>query len=420
LSKRLPRCGAQDHGLARRVAATIARASLPGAVLLRASVTAIAMADRHHRRRIRRVPPRGISTPRFGFDAATSSASLPATMPATKAGYWGANEMIGILGIRGALRAAVAVVAIGTASSALAQGAAYPNRTITLVLPFAAGSGTDTTTRIISQHLAQALGVSIVIDNKPGANGSIAATFVARAAPDGYTLFVTTNTSHSANPYLLKTMNYDPIKDFTPIARTGDLPFMLVINPEIPANSVGELITLAKKDPGKYSYASGSSSAIVSGATFANLAKLDLLHVPYKSSPPALTDVIAGRVSMMFVDVPTGLPHVNGKALKALAVTTKYRSKLLPNLPTMDEAGVKGFDITSWQGYLGPANMPWDIVLKLNTEIRKIIDRPEMKKDLADRGMEAFSGPPEEFDAFLKEQLVVWEKLIREAGIEKQ
>jgi tripartite-type tricarboxylate transporter receptor subunit TctC len=327
--------------------------------------------------------------------------------------------MIDIHGIRVALRAAAVVVAIGTAGSALAQSA-YPNRTITLVLPFAAGSGTDTTTRVISQQLAQALGVTIVIDNKPGANGSIAASYVARAPADGYTLFVTTNTSHSANPYLLKTMNYDPIKDFTPIARTGDLPFMLVINPEIPANSVAELIALAKKEPGKYSYASGSSSAIVSGATFARLAGIDMLHVPYKSSPPALTDVIAGRVSMMFTDVPTGLPHVNGKALKALAVTTKTRSKLLPDLPTMDEAGVKGFDITSWQGYLGPANMPRDIVLKLNTEIRKIIDRPEMKKELADRGMEAFSGPPEEFDAFLKEQLVVWEKLIREAGIEKQ
>src|SRR4051794_38601717 len=219
------------------------------------------------------------------------------------------------------------------ARPAAAQGGGYPNRTITLVLPFAAGSGTDTTTRIISQYLAQALGVSIVIDNKPGANGMIAATYVARAAPDGYTLFVTTNTTHSANPYLLKTLSYDPIKDFTPIARTGDLPFMLVINPEIPANSVSELIALAKKEPGKYSYASGSSSAIVSGATFARLAGIDLLHVPYKSSPPALTDVIAGRVSMMFVDVLTGLPHVNGKALKALAVTTKQPSALLPHLP---------------------------------------------------------------------------------------
>jgi tripartite-type tricarboxylate transporter receptor subunit TctC len=320
-----------------------------------------------------------------------------------------------------ASRAAAFAVALGGFSSlALAQAPAWPTRNITLVLPFAAGSGTDTTTRIISKELGAALGVGMVIDNKAGANGSIAASYVARAAPDGYTLFVTTNTTHSANPYLLKTLSYDPIKDFTPIARTGDLPFMLVINPEIPANSVPELIALAKKEPGKYSYASGSSSAIVSGATFARLAGLDLLHVPYKSSPPALTDVIAGRVSMMFVDVLTGLPHVNGKVLKALAVTTKNRSALLPHLPSMDEAGVKGFDITSWQGYLGPAGLPKEIVVRLNTEIQKIVNRPEIKKELGERGMEAFSGSTEEFEQFLKDQLVVWEKLIADAGIEKQ
>ena len=314
--------------------------------------------------------------------------------------------------------AAAASLMFALVSGASAQ-APYPNRTITLVLPFAAGSGTDTTTRLISKELGVALGVGMVVDNKAGANGSIAASYAARSAPDGYTLFVTTNTTHSANPYLLKTMSYDPIKDFTPIARTGDLPFMLVINPEIPANSVAELIALAKKEPGKYSYASGSSSAIVSGATFARLAGIDLLHVPYKSSPPALTDVIAGRVSMMFVDVPTGLPHVQGKALKALAVTTKKRSALLPELPTMDDT-VKGFDITSWQGYFGPANLPKDIVVRLNTEIRKIVERPDIKSQLAERGMEAFSGTPEEFDAFLKEQLVLWEKLVSDAGIEKQ
>ena len=317
-----------------------------------------------------------------------------------------------------ALAIAAGVLAAGPSAAQTAWPA--PGKNITLVLPFAAGSGTDSTTRLISKELATALGTNIVIDNKPGANGSIAASYVARSEPDGYTIFVTTNTSHSANPYLLKNMTYDPIKDFTPIARTGDLPFMLVINPEIPANSVAELVALAKKEPGKYSYASGSSSAIVSGATFATLAGIDLLHVPYKSSPPALTDVIAGRVSMMFVDVPTGLPHVNGKALKALAVTTIKRSALLPDLPTMDEAGVKGFDITSWQGYLGPANLPKPIVTRLNAEIRKVVERPDIRKELADRGMEAFSGTPESFDKFLKEQLVVWEKLIREAKSEKQ
>ena len=325
------------------------------------------------------------------------------------------------------LKSTISPLAAVLAASVLAAGPSSaqsnwpaPGKNITLVLPFAAGSGTDTTTRIISKDLAKALGANIVIENKPGANGSIAASFVARSEPDGYTIFVTTNTSHSANPYLLKNMTYDPIKDFTPIARTGDLPFMLVIDPKLPVNSVADLIALAKKEPGKYSYASGSSSAIVSGATFATLANIDLLHVPYKSSPPALTDVIAGRVSMMFVDVLTGLPHVKGGALKALAVTTKQRSALLPDLPSMDEAGVKGFDITSWQGYLGPANLPKDIVTKLNAEIRKVVETPSVKNELAERGMEAFSGTPESFDKFLKEQLVVWEKLIRDAKIEKQ
>lgn len=329
--------------------------------------------------------------------------------------------MIGLRVFRAVAGATIAVALLGSATSAVAQNAGYPNgRPVTLVLPFAAGSGTDTTTRLIAKELGTALNTTTVIDNKAGANGSIAASFVARAPADGYTLFVTTNTTHSANPYLLKNMTYDPIKDFTPIARTGDLPFMLVINPEIPANTVEELIALVKKNPGKYTYASGSSSAIVSGATFARLAGLDMLHVPYKSSPPAMTDVIAGRVSMMFTDVPTGLPHVNAKTLKALAVTTKYRSKIMPDLPTMDEAGVKGFDVTSWQGYLGPANLPKDIVVKLNAEIRKIVERPDIQKELAGRGMEAFSGTPEEFDAFLKEQLVVWKNLVEGAGIEKQ
>lgn len=319
------------------------------------------------------------------------------------------------------LRLAVGAAAVALfASAATAQPAAYPNRTITLVLPFAAGSGTDVTTRIISQQLGVALGVPIVIENKPGANGSIAATYVARAVPDGYTLFVTTNTSHSANPFLLKTMTYDPVKDFTPIARTGDLPFMLVVNNDVKAKDVAELVAYGKANPGKLTYASGSSSAIVSGATFARIAGIEMLHVPYKSSPPAMNDVIGGRIDMMFTDVPSGLPHVNGKALRALAVTAAKRSPLVPELPTMQEAGVPGFDITSWQGYFGPAGMPKEIVTRLNSEIRKIVEKPEMKARLAELGMDAFSGTPEELDTFVKEQLVVWEKLITNAKIEKQ
>lgn len=314
--------------------------------------------------------------------------------------------------------AGVAVAGILLAGTAEAQ--TFPNKTITLVLPFAAGSGTDTTTRLIAAEVGKAMGQSLVIENKPGANGMLAATQVARSAPDGYTVMVSTNTPHSANPSLMKQLTYDPIKDFTPVARTGNLPFMLVVNPDVPAKTVQELTAHAKANPGKLTYASGSSAAIVMGATYARRAGLDLLHVPYKSSPPALTDVIGGRVSMMFIDIPTGLPLVNSGKLRALAVTTKQRSTLLPDLPAMMEAGVPDFDITSWQGWLGPANMPKDVVARLNAEVRKVVENPEIKKQLAERGMDAFSGTPEEFKTFVDEQLVLWTRLIKDAGIEPE
>ena len=318
-----------------------------------------------------------------------------------------------------ALRAAGAA-ALCLAAASAAQADNYPSRNITLVLPFAAGSGTDTTTRLISQHLSQALGVGIVIENKAGANGMIAATFVARAAPDGYTLLVTTNTTHSANPYLLKSLTYDPVKDFTPIARTGDLPFMLVVHPEVPAKTVGELVAYGKANPGKLSYASGSSSAIVSGATFAHNAGLDLLHVPYKSSPPALNDVMGGRVSMMFVDILTGLPHVNGNALRALAVTTKDRSPLVPNLPSMQEAGVPDFDISSWQGYFGPAGMPKEIVTRLNAEADKALKATAVKDKLGALGFQIAGGTPEDAQKFLQSEMTRWADVVQKAGLKAQ
>jgi tripartite-type tricarboxylate transporter receptor subunit TctC len=313
-----------------------------------------------------------------------------------------------------------ALMLAGALFTGAAHAQAYPSKTVTLILPFAAGSATDTSTRIIAQQLSTALGQPVVIENKPGANGMIAANYVARSAPDGYTLFVTTNTSHSAAPSLMKNITYDPVKDFTPIARTGNIPFMLVVNPDTPAKTVAELTAYAKANPGKLTYASGSSGAIVMGATYARRAGIDVLHVPYKSSPPAITDLLAGRVSMMFIDVLTGLPHVQAGKLRALGMSTKDRSSLLPDMPSMQEAGVPDFDINSWQGWLGPANMPKDVVTRLNAEIRKIIENPDMKKQLAERGMDAFSGTPEQFGKFVEEQLVVWTKLIKDAGIEPE
>lgn len=311
----------------------------------------------------------------------------------------------------------------GAAALAAATGparAAYPERPVTLVVPFAAGSGTDTVARITAEQLATRLGQSVVVENRAGANGSVAATFVARAAPDGHTLFMTTNTTHSANPSLLKTLTYDPVADFAPVARMGNLPFLLVVDPKLGINSVADLVARAKAEPGKLTYASGNSTGIVAGATFARRAGIDILHVPYRSTPPAITDIIGSRISMMFVDITAALSQINAGTLKALAVTTAERSKLLPNLPSMQEAGVPEFDITSWNGVFAPARTPPDIITRLNRELAAIATDPAVVKRLADVGFDAFTQSPGELGDFVKAQIANWARMIREAGIEPQ
>lgn len=316
---------------------------------------------------------------------------------------------------RRALLAGAAAMAAATPARA-----AYPERPVTMIVPFAAGSGTDTVARIVAQQLGTRLGGSVVVENRAGANGSVAATFVARSEPDGHTLFMTTNTSHSANPSLLKSIPYDPVADFTPVARMGNLPFLLVIDPRIPAKSVAELVAHAKANPGKLTYASGNSTGIVAGATFARRAGIEVLHVPYRSTPPAVTDIIGGRISMMFVDITSSLTQVNAGALRALAVTTAERSKLLPDLPSMQEAGIADFDITSWNGVFGPAKMPVEVVQRLNREISAIATDPELVKKFAEIGFDAFAQTPAELDAFVRAQLVTWARMIKDAGIEPQ
>jgi len=304
------------------------------------------------------------------------------------------------------------------ANSASAQQ--YPNRPVTIVVPFAAGSGTDLISRLIGQQLSLALNQSVVIENKPGASGVIAATYVARASPDGYTLLMATNSTHSANPSLFKALSYDPVKDFTPVARAGSYVFMLVINPEIPAKTLPELVAYAKANPGKLTYASGNTTGIVAGETLKSKAGIDVLHVPYKSTPPALNDVIGGRVSMMFIDLAPGLEHVRAGTLRAVAVTTKNRSALLPDLPSLHEAGIPGYDVTSWAGLFAPAGTPKEIVARLNDEVAKIIGNPDVRAKIAVTGFDAFTGPPETLAAFVQSELVNWSKLIKDAGIEPQ
>jgi tripartite-type tricarboxylate transporter receptor subunit TctC len=329
---------------------------------------------------------------------------------------------------RSLLRAAAALPALPllAPSRTRAQGSSSrsaewkPDRPITLVVPFAGGSGTDAVARILADLLGSRLGVPVVVDNRAGANGTIAAAHVARAAPDGTTLFVTTNTTHSANPSLMKHIDYDPVADFTPVARVGNLPFMLVVGEAVKARSVRDVLEMARQAPGQVSYASGNSTGIVAGATMARMGGVQMLHVPYRSTPPAMTDVIAGRVTCMFVDIAAGLANTQAGKLRVLAMSTKERSALMPEAPSMAEAGLAGFDINSWNGVFGPAKLLPEAVATLNTAIREAIGRPEVRQRFAAIGFEAFSGPPAELDAFVRAELVKWRDLIEAAGIEKE
>ena len=296
----------------------------------------------------------------------------------------------------------------------------YPSRPITIVVPFAAGSGTDIATRIIAQPLGATLGQNIVVDDRPGANGGIAATYVAKAAPDGYTLLMSTNSPHSSNPALFKNLAYDPVKDFAPITRTGSFTLMCVVNPTVPAKSLAELIAYARANPGKLAYASGNTSGILAGETLKHWAGIDILHVPYKSVPPALNDVIAGRVAIAFSDLTPVLPHVASGAVRPLGITRLRRSVLLPDLPTFAESGLTNFEVESWAALFAPAGTSAAVVARLNSETRTTVENPAIKAQLARIGFEAFGSTPEDLDAFVKDQLIRTTRMAREAGIEPE
>lgn len=296
----------------------------------------------------------------------------------------------------------------------------YPSKPINLVAVFGPGSASDTICRVIGQPLSVALKGSVIVDNRPGANGALAASYVARAPADGYTLLMATNSPLSAVPFLMKNVSYDPIKDFAPVTRVGSFTLILVINPSIPVHSVKELIAYAKSHPGSLSFASGNTAGIVAGSTLNQWAGIDLLHVPYKSTPPALQDIVGGRVSMMFSDLTTAMPLVQSGALRAIATTRLKRSAVYPELPTMDEEGVKGFNLDAWAGLVAPAHTPEPILTTLNTELRKIIDTPEIKKKLSNVGFEAFSSSRPELQETIKEELGKWKKMVQDAGLQPE
>jgi tripartite-type tricarboxylate transporter receptor subunit TctC len=312
----------------------------------------------------------------------------------------------------------VGIAAVICSSSAIAQN--YPNKPITLVIPFAAGSGTDFVARTVAQKLSERLKQPVVVDNKAGASAQIAAQFVAKAAPDGYTLFMTTNTSHSANPWMFKTLNYDPIKDFTPIVRVGELPFALAINPKIPAQTLQEFIDYAKKTPGKLAYATPNSTSLVAMETIKNIAGLDIVGVPYKASPQAMTDLISGEVQVYVVDLGSGMASLKSDRVRLLAVTTAKGSQSFPGTPAIASV-VKGFDLVSWNGIFGPANLPRPIVDKINTEMQAVFADKDFQTKIAATGFELDpTKTPEEFAKYVDYQLKHWGGMLRNAGVKPQ
>ena len=313
-----------------------------------------------------------------------------------------------------------AALVLAASGAAFAQADAYPSKPITLVIPFAAGSGTDNVGRIVGQRLSERLKQPVIVENRPGANGQIAAEYVAKTKPDGYTLFMTTNTSHSANPSLYKTLRYDPIKDFTPIIRTGELPFAVAVNNELPVKSVKELIDYAKKNPGKLSYGTPNSTSLVASETLKNQAKIDIVGVPYKSSPQALTDLIGNQIQLYVVDFGSGMQMLKGNRVRPIAVTPARGSRILPNVPPVS-AALPGFDLTSWNGVFGPAGLPKDIVDKLSTEINAVLAEKDVQEKLAGAGFEVWpSKNPEDFTRYVADQLALWTRLIKAANIQPE
>jgi tripartite-type tricarboxylate transporter receptor subunit TctC len=311
---------------------------------------------------------------------------------------------------------AIAVIVCGGVS-AYAQSP-YPSKVIKIVVPTAPGGGNDAMARIVAAKLQDRWKQGVIVENKAGGNGAIASEYVARAAPDGYTLLFGYIATHGINPGLSK-VPYDPIKDFVPIAEIAEAQGVLVVNPKVEAKTVKELIALAKAKPGTMSYASAGNGTAphIAGELFKQQAGVDILHVPYKGSGPAMTDTLAGTTQIMFPSLVAATSHMKSGKLRALAVTGSKRSPLYPNLPTVAESGVAGFEITQWYGFFAPAKTPADIVDKLNKEIVAIMKEPDVAKKFADQGADIVTGSSADFGKLVERELARWSKFIKEAKI---
>jgi len=301
---------------------------------------------------------------------------------------------------------------------AIAQGQGYPNKPIRLVVPFPPGGSLDVVARAVGAKLSEAWGQPVVIDNRPGAGGNIGADLVAKSPPDGYTILEGALSTHAVNVTLYGKLPYDPIKDFAPISLVAITPNVLVLNPAAPFNTVPELIAYAKANPGKLSFGSGSngSAGHLAGELFKTDAHIDMVHIPYKGGAPALQALLAGDTQLMFDNLANSMQQVKAGKLKAIAVTTAKRSALVPELPTLSETGVPGFDIYTWWGFMAPAGTPKEIIVKWNTEVTRILNTPEMKAFFAQQGAEPAPTTPEQFEALIKSEITKYAKIIKESG----
>lgn len=309
----------------------------------------------------------------------------------------------------------VAFALLGLAASAAAQP--FPSKPLRIVVPFPAGSATDTVARILGGSVSQAIGQPVVVDNKAGADGAIAASEVAKAAPDGYTMLLATNSPMSVVPVMKKTPPYDPIADFTPITDVGRYTFFIVVHPDVPAKTLQELIGYAKSNPDKLNYATGNTTGIVSTALFQSLAGIKMVHVPYKGEPQAITDLLANRVQLIFASSTTSLPHIREGKLRAIVTTLPKRSPVLPNVPTIAEAGMPEFSIVSWAALFGPAKMPREVTERLNKEFVAAMGRPDVQAAMEKQAFALSPSSPERLGAYVKEQLEAYRKTMAAAGI---
>ena len=296
----------------------------------------------------------------------------------------------------------------------------YPSRPIKMVVPFGPGTITDSLTRIYAQELSLALGQPVVVVNKGGADGSIGATEVARSAPDGYTLLVAPNSPIAVVPLLRKVPPYDPIADFTPISFMGDTTFLIVVHPSVPVKTLSELIAHVRANPNKLNYASANTTGIVSMALIATNNKLDMQHVPYKSEPEAIPDLLGGQVQLMMASVATVGPHVKAGTLRALSTALPERTPLFPDVPSITEAGQPKFPIGPWAALMGPAKLPPEIVARLSKETIAILAKPAVREQMQKLGFAVKSSTPDEMAAYLRDQLAIWKKALADAGIEPQ